>query len=377
MKVVVIGAGVAGLPIGWRLRQAGADVTVLERAQPGQGATGASAGMIAVTGENGDAGSPEAKFARYSGSLWPAFAAEIESSSGRSIAYRVDGAMFTAPDEAAAQALSARAAASGGVAKYLSPQDACALEPLLAPEIAGALYDPTEAQVDNRALGAALVAAFMRAGGILQSNETVVRFEMSGDRLAAAVTPFARYHAGAFVLAAGAWTSRIAGLPPEAMPPIVPVKGEMIALAAPTMDALPRRIVWGHEVYLVPRHDRLFVGATVSREGFDTSVTNAAADWLKSRAARVMPTLAAWDIAEHWAGLRPGSPDNLPILGATGIEGLFVASGQFRNGILFAPAIAEALSSLVLGRSPPSPIAAFNPGRFRDQALLAKAGRTG
>ncbi len=377
MRVIVIGAGVAGLSIGWRLLQAGWDVVVLERAQPGQGATWASAGMIAVSGEHESTATPEAKFAQYSASLWPAFAAEIEAGSGRKIAFRTDGAMVVARDDAAAATLAARAAASGGQSKYLAPADARELEPLLSPDIAGALYDPSEAQVDNRALGVALASVFVRTGGTLQSNEAVIRLRIDANRIAAAVTPFAAYHGDAFILAAGAWTSRIEGLPPEAMPPVVPVKGEMIALAPANADAVPTRIVWGHDVYLVPRHDRLLVGATVSREGFDTSVTDGAADWLKPHASAVMPALADWDIAEHWAGLRPGSPDNLPILGETAIKGLFVASGQFRNGILFAPAIAEALSSLVLGRSPPSLIAAFNPSRFRDQALLAKARPTG
>ncbi len=377
MRVIIIGAGVAGLSIGWRLLQAGAEVVVLERAQPGQGATWASAGMIAVTGENGDAETPDAQFARYSGSLWPAFAAEIEAASGRSIAYRSDGALMVAKDEQAAAAYAARADASGGKAKFLSARDACALEPLLAPDIAGALYDPGEAQVDNRALGAALTAAFLRAGGKLLAYETVYRVDVWENRVTGVVTPFAKYHGDAFILAAGAWTSRIDGLPADAMPPVVPVKGEMIALAPPDTAALPKRIVWGNEIYLVPRRDRLLVGATMSNEGFDTAETEAAATWLQSHAAGVMPALGEWEIAEHWAGLRPGSPDNLPILGETALKGLFVAGGQFRNGILFAPAIAEALSSLVLGRAPPYSIAAFNPMRFGDQALLAKAGATG
>jgi len=155
------------------------------------------------------------------------------------------------------------------------------------------------------------------------------------------------------------------------LPPVVPVKGEMIALAPSENSTLPTRVVWGHEVYLVPRHDRLFVGATSSREGYDTRLTEAAADLLHGNAARVMPGLSQWQIAEHWAGLRPGSPDNLPILGQTALEGLFVASGQFRNGILFAPAIAEALSRLVLGQPPSPSVAAFDPKRFADKALLA------
>ena len=374
MKVVIIGAGIAGLSIGWRLAQAGADVVILERAQPGQGATWASAGMIAVTGESDDMASPLAQLARQSGALWPGFAAELEEQSHRDIAFRVDGAVLTAQDDNTAKSLASRAT---GKAEYLSAAEARVLEPLLGPNIVGALYDPTEAQVDNRALGAALAIAFARAGGKLLADEAVVRFEMSGARIGSVVTPFAKYHADAFVLAAGAWTTLIDGLPREAMPPVVPVKGEMIALAPPNADSLPRRIVWGNEIYLVPRHDRLLVGATIARQGIDTSVSDAAAAWLMSHAQGVMPALADWAIAEHWAGLRPGSPDDLPILGATGIDGLFVAGGQFRNGILFAPAIAEALSSLVLGRLPPSLDTAFSPNRFREKGLLAEGPPTG
>jgi glycine oxidase len=375
MKVVIIGAGVAGLSIGWRLLQQGAEVTILERAQPGKGATWASAGMIAVLGESGDNAGPDAELAKYSGSLWPAFAHEIEEASGRNISFRTDGVLLVAGDISQAELLERRAATSG--AKFLSTTQARQLEPLLGENIAGALYDPDESQVDNRALGSALTVAFLRAGGKLAANESVIRFQFDVHRVAAAITQFGVYHADAFILAAGAWTSRIAGIPEETLPPVVPVKGEMIALAPLKNSTLPTRIVWGHEVYLVPRHDRLFVGATSSRDGYDTRLTDAAAGWLQTNAARVMPELSRWDIVEHWAGLRPGSPDDLPILGETTVKGLFVASGQFRNGILFAPAIAEALSRLVLGQPPPPLIAAFDPKRFVDKALLANGGPVG
>ncbi len=376
MKIVIIGAGVAGLSIGWRLAQAGAEVVVLDRAQPGQGATWASAGMISVEPEDGDETAPLAQFARYSGGLWPDFAAEIEAQSGRRIGYRRDGALVVAPDAAHAERLSQRAAGGrerGG--KFLTPDEARTLEPLLGANVAGALFEPQEAQVDNRALGPALASAFVRAGGDLRINEAVVRLELTGSRATAALTPFATYSADAFLLAAGAWTARIEGLPAGAVPPVVPVKGEMIALSTPEPGLLPSRQIWSNEVYLVPRHGRLLVGATATWDGWDTSLTDRAANWLKSHASAAMPTLAYWEIAEHWAGLRPGSPDDLPILGETRIEGLYVASGQFRNGILLAPAIAEVLRGLILERRMPQIIAAFNPRRFEEGGLLAEAGR--
>ena len=371
MKVVIIGAGIAGLSIGWRLAQADAKVTVIERAQPGSGATLASAGLIAPTAEHNDAGAPQAQFARASAALWPAFAAEVEAQSNHKVGFRPEGALLIARSDGEVRDLAARSSANPSV-RTLSPGDARAMEPLLTGDIAGAVFDPGEAQVDNRAIGLALARAFVRAGGNLQTNETVVRVEVEKGKVLGVVTPFNSYHADATVLAAGAWTSRIEGLPAGIMPPVIPVKGEMIALSP--AGALPSHIVWGNGVYLVPRHGKLFVGATAERVGFDTKLTDEAAAWLRGQAVGLMPALASWDEAEHWAGLRPGSPDDLPIVGETAVEGLYVAGGQYRNGILFAPAMAEALRSLILERRSSLDISAFDPGRFTN-ALVAEANK--
>lgn len=371
MKVVIIGAGIAGLAIGWRLAQAGAKITVLERASPGHGATWASAGMIAAAAEGAHGNNALADYGRYAARLWPSFAAEIERSAGRSIAYRRDGALIASPPGG-----EGASAADFDVAgtTVLSAEEAIRLEPMLRPDIAGALFAPDDAQVDNRALGAALAVALARAGGTLQVNEAVVRLEMKDSGVVGARTPFALYRADAFVIAAGAWSTGLKGIPDDLLPPITPVKGEMIALAPPVYGALPTRLVWGNDVYLVPRHDRLFIGATVSRSGFDTSPTETAKSWLLARAASLMPALGGWAVCEHWAGLRPGSPDDQPIIGETSVPGLFVASGQYRNGILFAPAIAEALRSLILEHRQPPEIRAFHPNRFAATALASADG---
>ncbi|MFL5240464.1 MAG: glycine oxidase ThiO [Rhizomicrobium sp.] len=367
MKIVVIGAGVAGLSIGWRLAQAGAQVTVLERAQPGRGATWASAGMIAATAEIEEGDIPQARLGHHAASLWPHFAREIEELSGIDPGYRVDGTLIVARSPAEAASLERRGKGSTAL-EFLMPSAAKLLEPLLSDNVAGALFDPDEAQVNNRALALALGIAFQKAGGALKINEPVVRFEIENGRAAAARTPFAHYRADAFILAAGAWSGRIEGLPADGVPAVIPVKGEMIALS-PKGDAMPKHMVWGNEVYVVPRHHRLLVGATVTREGFDTRITRAAADWLNARAVGLMPALAQWDLVDHWAGLRPGSPDDLPLIGPSSLDGLFVASGQFRNGILFAPAIAEAMCDIVLKQA--SPLPAFDPRRFAKQRASA------
>lgn len=370
MKIIVIGAGVAGLSIGWQLARSGADVTVLDRAQPGQGATWASAGMIAVTGENHTEATQLFSMAQHATKMWPDFSAEIEAASDVPIGFRKDGALVAAFDAQTLDALRNRAEPAG--AEILNADEARAREPLLSQNVCGALWDAREAQVNNRALGLALARAFQRAGGTLLANETVIRIDHEDNRATAALTPFQIYHGDAFVLASGAWTTRIENIPPDAMPPVTPVKGEMIALQPPSVDALPKPLIWGNGIYLVPRNGRLFVGATMEEAGFDTSLTKSAMEWLFARAHGLMPGLQEWDIVEHWAGLRPGSPDGLPILGQTSLRGLYAATGQFRNGILLAPAIAEALNCLILEKPVQDYVTSFSPARFL-QAGTAKS----
>ena len=362
MKVIVIGAGTAGLSIGWRLRQAGAEVTVIERGSPGRGATWAAAGMIAAGFDASAAGSAEEKLVTRSARLWPDFAAEIEEACGRSISFAVNGGLAVARNADEHDRLSARA--TRGEGEMIAPQTARAREPRLAPDIIGALWIEREARVDNRALGSALAIAFERAGGTLLVNETVVRFEMRENRIMGVRTPFAMREADMYIVAAGAWTSRIEGLPQGALPPIVPVKGEMLALRPPGGELPPDPAILGNDVYLVGQRTQLLIGATVTREGFDTSPTAFAAEWLFGRAAVLIPALRDWTVVEHWAGLRPGTPDDLPVLGQGAVDGLFIASGQYRSGILYTPAIASAVAALVLGKDTEFDLAAFDPRRF-------------
>jgi glycine oxidase len=354
MKVVVIGAGVAGLGIGWRLLQAGVSVTILERARPGGGASWAAAGMLAVTAELEDAAEPERALALRAITLWPGFAAELEAASGRPVFLNQGGALLLAGDAAELEVMRARAE---GDLRIVDAAEARALVPLLG-NFLGGLWSPHEAHVDNRALCEALTVAFLKAGGVLNPNEAAVRIEERGGRASAVLTPYGRYEADAVLVAAGAWGGLLENFP------IMPVKGEMIALSPPPGVALPGQVVWGEGVYCVPRPHvgALLVGATVQEAGFDTSLTDAGRDHLRSRAERLMPSLKDWALSDHWAGLRPKSPDGLPLLGRTVTAGLFVAGGQYRNGILFAPAIAGEMADLILGKTSVDP--AFDPRRF-------------
>jgi len=353
LKVVIIGAGVAGLGIGWRLLQAGAEVTILERAQPAAGASWAAAGMLAMTAELEEAAEAERALALRASHLWPVFAAELEAASGRSVFLSRVGALLLAADAAELAAMQARAA---GDLRILDARQARALVPLLG-ESVGGLWSPHEAHVDNRALGEALAIAFLKAGGLLNANEAAVRLEPGP----AVLTPYGRYEADAVVVAAGAWSGLLDDIP------VQPVKGEVIMLAPPPDQVLPVPVVWGEGVYCVPRphrgeRGRLLIGATVQDEGFDTKPTPQARDQLWSAAKRLMPSLERWTLADHWAGLRPKSPDGLPMLGPAAMAGVFVAGGQYRNGILFTPAIAQEMADIVLGKGQIVP--EFDPRRF-------------
>jgi len=362
MKVVIIGAGVGGLGIGWRLAQQHVETVILERGQPGRGATWASAGMIAAPHAAPENKDSEAQLADWGARIWPSFAAEIEQASHRESAYSINGVVVVARNQEEERQL--RSMAHQGAGELLSQDSVRAKEPRLAPDVYSGLWNKKQAKVDNRALGRALAAAFVRAGGHLQLNEAAVRFEFRNDRILGVRTPFALHTADAYVLAAGAWSAQIEGLPPEARPPVVPVKGEMLALEPPPGETLPEPSIGGGEIYLVSQRERLLVGATVERVGFDSSLTKRSSEWLLNQAVALMPSLFDWQVAEHWAGLRPGSPDDLPIIGETVVPELFVASGQYRNGVLYAPAIADAVTGMITGKPAPGFFSTFDPRRF-------------
>jgi glycine oxidase len=357
MKIVIIGAGVAGLAIGWRLAEAGQDVTVLERGQPGTGATWAAAGMLAVTAELLDSSADEIKFASNSKDLWPNFAKRLEVLSGRKIGYSANGALILAGDASALGRLERQVAVQPGL-ELVDAGRVREIAPLVKGDVAGGLWSAHEALVDNRSLGLVLAIALQKAGGKLVTNEAVVRIERRDGRAAVAHTPFGLYHADAFVLAAGAWS----GLLEQDLAPIEPVKGQMILLTPPAGELPPGPVIWGNGIYAVPRGTALAVGATMEEAGFDTSVTDAACESLRRAAEAVMPALRGWTVSDQWAGLRPRAPDGLPMLGPTSVDGLWLASGQYRNGILFAPAVAETVCDQILGRAPVLP--AFDPRRF-------------
>lgn len=346
--VVIVGGGVIGLSCAWRAAQRGASVALVERSQPAAGATRVAAGMLAPVGELAF-GEPELlKMTLAAAELYPDFVAELEGASGISTDYRRDGALHIAldRDEAAELRRVHELQRSLGLgAEWLPPRRCRDLEPGLTPSFNGGVHAPDEASVDPRALVEALLGGLEAEGVALVTETGVEAALLDGDRVAGVRTESgSELGASTVVLATGAWSAQAEWLPAVARPPVRPVKGQILELRSRDGVAPCRRIVASERVYLVPRPDgRLIVGATVEEQGFDTAVTAGGVHELLREAYRLLPDVAEMELVEATAGLRPGTPDNLPLVGPSGMDGLLWATGHYRNGILLAPLTANSI----------------------------------
>jgi glycine oxidase len=369
-KTVVIGAGVVGLSIAWRLAQAGCPVTVYDRAKAGRGASWAAAGMLAAAVETEPGEEKLLALTLESQKLWPRFAREVEAASGISIGYRGEGTIVVAltRDDAAQLRFSYEFQRSLGLdIDWLSGVEARRREPHLRPGISGAVLSPKDHQVDNRLLSSALAEAARQAGVVLYEHCPVREVELSGGRARGVVTDRGRDPADIVILAAGAWSREIAGIPASYLPPVRPIKGQMLALSMDPAAPLLRHVVWLPRGYLVPRLDgRLIVGATVEESGFDDRLTAGGLLALIEGAWRAVPAIEELPVVETWVGFRPGSRDDAPMLGPSGIDQLVVATGHHRNGILLTPITADAISGYVLTGRLPEVVVPFTPDRFGD-----------
>jgi glycine oxidase len=287
--------------------------------------------------------------------LYPDFVAELEEASRLSAGYRRDGALHVAldRDEAAELRRVHELQRSLGLgAEWLPPRRCREVEPGLTPSFNGGVHAPGEGSVDPRALVAALLAAVAAEGVEVLSETRVEAALFEGERLAGVRTDRGEeLRARATLLAAGAWSGRAEWLPELARPPVRPVKGQILELRARGGAPPPARgIVASERVYLVPRPDgRLIVGATVEEQGFDTAVTAGGVHELLREAYRLLPEVAEMELVEATAGLRPATPDNLPRVGPSGVDGLLWATGHYRNGILLAPLAANAIAEHLEG----------------------------
>jgi glycine oxidase len=366
---IFVGGGAIGLSCAWRAAQRGARVAVLDRAEPPAGATRVAAGMLAPVGEL-TFGEPELlEMTLASAELYPGFVAELEAASGESTGYARQGALHLALDRDEAAELRRvhdLQRSLGLEAEWLPPRRCRELEPGLTPSFHGGVHAPGEASVDPRALTRALLAALAEAGAEMRTGTEVVAGSFEGERLVGVRTAAGEeLRADAVVLATGAWSGQTEWLPERARPPVRPVKGEVLELRS--RDGAPpcERIVASERVYLVPRPDgRLIVGATSGEQGFDTAVTAGGVHELLREAYRLLPEVAEMELLDAIAGLRPGTPDNLPLIGPGAIEGLVLATGHYRNGILLAPLTADAVAALLTGEQLPEAVAPAHPTRM-------------
>ena len=348
---IVIGAGLIGLAIADDLARRGLTVRVLDERAPHEAASWAGAGMLAPHPERARHEAFEQlclrSFERY-----PEFVADLAERTGIDPELRTDGVLIVASSEADAERLRERVRelrARAVDATWLNGSEARAVEPAFGANRHGAALVAAGGQIDNRRLLAALEAACRREGVAIERGAAGVRVELEHDRVAAVRTQRARFTAACVVNAAGAWAGRIPGVPADAAVPVVPVKGQMLALAAASVPV--RRVTWLGDYYLVPRKEgRLLVGATSERAQFDQRVTAGAVHELLAAVLAGLPALADAALVETWAGSRPGTPDGLPYLGPTPVAGYVLACGHYRNGILLAPVTAFLIAELVAGQ---------------------------
>lgn len=360
---IVVGGGVIGCSIAYHLAGAGASVTLVEQGQPGQGASRAAAGMLVPLSESHGPG-PFADLALASFRLYPAWAEELRQETGIDLELTMPGLLrvaLTAEQEGELrERLRWQRTLEPGL-EWLEGWTVRELEPGLTPAVRAALYSPHEGQVNPVRLVDALAVAAQRRGVRILTGTPVLGFLRRGRRITGVRTPRGGLPGGHVVLALGAWTGRLLGrLGVHIATP--PRRGQMLAYPGTPL----RRIVWGAQGYLVPKpNGTTWAGATVEDVGFRPGTTRRGLAFLRRMAGELAPAFRHIQEGAAWAGLRPGSPDGLPIMGTLpGWEGLSVATGHFRNGILLAPITGRLMSQLLLGERPELPLAPFSPGRF-------------
>ncbi|MFJ3211088.1 glycine oxidase ThiO [Streptomyces flaveolus] len=375
--VLVVGGGIIGLVTAWRSAQRGL-ATALVDPEPGGGAAQVAAGMLAAVTELHYGEQTLLALNLASARRYPEFAAELTDLTGHDLGYRRCGTLavaLDADDRAHLRELHALQERSGLESEWLSGRECRRLEPMLAPGVRGGLRVDGDHQIDPRRLAGALVAACERAGVVFH-RVWADRLTVAGDRATGVVTADGTVlEAGQVVLAGGSLSGRLAGVPDAVLPPVRPVKGQVLRLTmprahGPLLSRTVRAVVRGNPLYLVPRESgELVVGATSEELGWDTTVTAGGVYELLRDAHELVPGITELPLTETRSGLRPGSPDNAPLLGPTGLEGLLLATGHYRNGVLLTPVTGDVMAHVLTTGELPEVGRPFTPRRFGAAAL--------
>jgi len=355
--LLIVGGGIIGCALALRLAEEKLKVTVVERGEPGREASWAAAGMLAPTSEGPHFNPPEAELAIASAALYPGWLERLGVRDA--VGYRTEGTLqvaFTEDEAAALRSLPG---------EILTAAEARRLEPALSERVVAAVFLPRDVQVDNRRLLAAVAQAARKAGVKFLTGTIVTELLIESGRIVSVRTSTGEtLAAGAVVNAAGCWAGKL----DAQRTPTHPIRGQMIALRGSEGSGL-RHVVRSQRGYILPREDgRLVIGSTSEDVGYDKGLTPAGLRQLLAAAIELVPAAASLPFADAWAGLRPDSPDHLPILGATDVENYSVATGHYRNGILLAPITAQLVGDVILGRRPQLSLEPFSPSRFLSTA---------
>jgi glycine oxidase len=372
VDVAVVGGGVIGLSIAWRLAAAGMAVAVFERDTVGSGASLAATGMLAAATELEPGGADLLALSLESQQLWPRFRAELEQEAGIDIDYRDEGTLEIALGRDEVDKLRFRYELQkrrGLATQWLDGASVRAREPALRPSVTAGIFAVDDHQVDPRRLVPALRRAVATRGGQVFEGLPLLALDMAGGRVGGVVTAQGVCRAKSVVVANGAWAGSGGLLGALLAVPVRPLKGQALALGASARTGAPRHVVWTEQVHLAPKAGgRLIVGATVEECGFDRAVTAGGIFALLEGARRALPSIEDMEVEAIWTGLRPTSDDDAPILGRTDVGGLVLATGHHRNGILLAPVTAQAIRDLVVTGAMPGAAARFGLARFAPAA---------
>jgi len=361
--VVIAGGGLIGGAIAVGLARAGAKVAIVDAGVAGREASWAGAGILSAAHE-----SPEMHslipLSRVSLGLYPQFVEQIEKLAGQEVGFRPYGMLEVPADGCASEELQKMVSVqheNGLKGEILTGDRAREMEPGLSAGTKSAIFRPGDASVDNRALTAAVLDAARALGVQILENTATISVLRDGSRAWGLATKKGNIEAKWTVIAAGCFSAAIQGA--ELYAPVIPAKGQMLAVRCAA--AAIRRVLMSEGVYLVARNDgRILIGATIERVGFDRAVREDAIQKLLAAAISLLPALKNCEVLETWSGLRPDSPDHLPILGPTDIEGLLIATGHFRNGILLAPITAQLICEWIQNQRMSADYGRFRPMRF-------------